>query len=258
MIYGNSNDPVLIKKIYLRIWTLRDEVEAVIRTRIERSEGEEIPKFEDLMEEYRERPPMLSPQLEVLEGGASEDAEEGEENAEDSAEEESEEAEEQSAEAAADGDQTEEAQADAPKDEGDSGKVDILQRFPVIPAEKIFRGTTVLSELTMDYMYFFSSQSFLEGQSIVIEFLVPKKFIINASVAYCRAYNMRSRIISEGKLPYRVAVKFSFMREGERTLLRNFVASVEPEVQVIEAPKPSGGGGGGDEDGFDELDDLDL
>lgn len=35
MIYNNSSDTVLIKKISLKIWTLRDEIEARIQTKLE-------------------------------------------------------------------------------------------------------------------------------------------------------------------------------------------------------------------------------
>src|SRR5690606_32544093 len=55
MIYHNSTDPVLIKKIPLRIWTLRDELEAVIQQRLESGEytAENKPSLDDLIEEYR-------------------------------------------------------------------------------------------------------------------------------------------------------------------------------------------------------------
>ena len=50
MIYGNSTDPVLIKKIELKIWTLRDELEAVIATRY--SDATNPPTIDDLVVEY--------------------------------------------------------------------------------------------------------------------------------------------------------------------------------------------------------------
>ncbi|MFT6604696.1 MAG: hypothetical protein ACJARO_002220, partial [Bacteriovoracaceae bacterium] len=57
MILGSSKDPVLIKKIYLRIWTLRDEVEAVISERISSGETDSL-SVEDLIQEYKSRSPL--------------------------------------------------------------------------------------------------------------------------------------------------------------------------------------------------------
>ncbi len=134
----------------------------------------------------------------------------------------------------------------------------IIQRRPKLDEEKIVLATAILSEIDMDHMYIFSNHKFVPGQSIVIDFVVPKRFTVNADVYYCREYNMRSRIISDKKLPYRIAVKFSFLKEGERTLLRNFVTSIEPDVEAsMPVPKMNKNQDSDDED-FDELDDFDL
>ncbi len=103
----------------------------------------------------------------------------------------------------------------------------------------------------MDHLYFFSNQDFTEGQSIVVEFQVPKRFIVNINVAYSRPFNMKSRIISDRKLPFRVVGSFSFLKEGERTLLR------QPEVKEVVAVKKKAQDSGDEDDGeFGDLDDL--
>lgn len=227
MIIGGSKDIVLIKKIYLNIWTLRDEVQAVITARAEAGQGKV--SVEDLIEEYKSRASLDSKDnttLEVLDGGKSEGAPE--------------------------------AQAESKEDEAEKtpSSITVTQRRPNIPSEKLHNGTTILSELNMEEMYFFSDQNFLEGQSIVIEFLVPNRFVLNANVFYSRPYNRKSRIIRDKNFIYRVAVKFSFLKPGERTLLRQFVKSVGPGAAQAVAPPEKAVKAQGE--GLDELDDLDL
>lgn len=249
MIYHNSNDPVLIKKIPLRVWTLRDELEAVIAARIESGEysEENPPSIEDLIAEYSKKTPLvkLDPNEDKTGLKLVEEAEE-----ESSEGEESEEGEAAEAEAEPETEVASETAAKAP--------VEVLQRRPKLSEEKIFHGTLVLAELEMDHLYFFSNRQFTPGQSIVLEFLIPKKFSMNVDVAYCRAFNLKSRIISNQNYRYRVAAKFTFLKEGERTLLRQFIKSVEPEVQKIAAPKITKGKAEETDDGFGDLDDLDI
>lgn len=274
MIYGNSTDPVLIKKISLKIWTLRDEIEAVISSRYKDSENK--PNINDLIEEYKAKGSLA-----ILEDGAGDDGEikdaaelddfgedemakalaeaeaqeaaeangEGEEEADSNSEENGEESEE-----------NQEEQADnilrletAPEEK--NGRLVIKQRTPMIPDNKVSHGRAILAEIYMDQMYFFSDTEFLVGQSIVLEFLVPKKFIMNATVAFCRTYNMKSRIISKNRLPFRVGINFSYLKDGERTVLRNFVKSIEPDVEEVAAKEEKKEESGGDE--FDIFDDLD-
>ncbi len=263
MILGSSKDSVLIKKIYLRIWTLRDEVEAVIKARVEAGSEDNI-SIDDLIEEYKSKSTTSldgeNVTLEVLNGGMSEEEEapEPEVKAEPESESDSESESETEAEASVEGEEKAEEEVAASESEAivdKDGPVDVIQRRPTLPEDKLYNGTTVLTEMNMEEMYFFSNQSFLEGQSIVIEFLVPKKFVINADVFYSRPYNMKSRIIRDNNLIYRVAVRFSFLKPGERTLLRQFVKSVEPDMTKTASPKAAPKK---QSDGFDDLDDLDL
>ncbi len=256
MILGSSKDPVLIKKIYLRIWTLRDEVEAVISERISSGETDTV-SVEDLIKEYKTRSPLEvaagGSGLEVLDGGKTEDEAEAEASSEEAAEETPEEEKE---EATADSSEESSDEEVAAKDsEEKSDAVNVMQRRPKLAEGKLYKGTTVLTELNMEEMYFFSNQSFLEGQSIVIEFMIPNKFVLNADVFYSRPYNHKSRIIRDTNLIYRVAVRFSFLKPGERTLLRQFVQSVEPDLSKHAKPKTAPKK---EADSFDDLDDLDL
>ncbi len=302
MIYGGSNDPVYIKKISLRLWTLRDELEAVIEKRLAHMgpDADRKQAISDLLEEYASKGPsaavipisdsggMLGSSGEELDDlGAAMAAAMGGAEASDDAPDPFEAA---MAEAAAEGegetDNSEEAapaedpfeaamatamegneggeSAPAPLmesgtvvDESDSNVVTLFQRRPSLPDHKIFNGKTVMAEVGMDEIYFFCQTKLLVGQSVVIEFQIPKRFRLCAEVRYCRQYNMKSRIISENALPYRVVAKWTYLRSGERTLLRQFIESIEPVVPVF---KPTGQIKPKEDDGdeFDELDDLDL
>ena len=97
-----------------------------------------------------------------------------------------------------------------------------------ISDEKIHHASTILSEINMNDISFFSAQRFVEGQSVVIEFQIPKKFTVNAEVEYCRNYAMKKQIISKNELPFRGRSRFTFANPEERDLLRQFVSSIEP------------------------------
>lgn len=260
VIHGNSTDPVLIKKISLRVWTLRDEVEAVIKSRYK--DAENPPSLEDLTQEYKSKGDFgdstegedgVKDASELDDFGEDEMAKAmAEAGAEDSAEE-SESSEDSDAEATEEGENKVMTLVTSPEEV--DGKVIVKQRLPEIPADKMASGRAILSEIYMDQMYFFSSQEYLVGQSIVLEFMVPKKFIMNADVVFCRTYNMKSRIISKNRLPFRVGIKFTYLKEGERTVLRNFVQSIEPTIEVVQVEEKKSDDGGGDE--FDIFDDLD-
>ena len=88
-IHKASKDPVLIKKIALKIWSLRTEIEEVIRFRLKEAENREVssPPLKDLIDEYQGN---VSPQdIEAIFKNLSSD-EEGEESEEEEEEEEEE------------------------------------------------------------------------------------------------------------------------------------------------------------------------
>ncbi len=272
MIHGNSNDPVLIKKISLRIWTLRDEIHAVVKRQL--LDDEAVTDISEIINEYdsrsRVQPAVASTEpaqtnekvkdedelddsedamaAALAETGSNEEAAIAEEDDLDDSED-------AMAAALAGDDSDEKSESNDESDQTSEKNTTIVQRHPSLDEDQVFAAKTVLAEIGMDRMFFFCSENFTEGQSIVIEFLVPKKFVINAEVVYCRLFNMKSRIISKIKLPYRVAVDFNFLKEGERTLLRQFLKTVEPEIQE-QVQNSAGKQDDEDEDEFSELDDL--
>lgn len=284
MIHHNSHDPVLIKRIGLKIWSLRDEVEAVIQYRLRQNPEKEQLSPEEITEiknEYLYRGPVdQRPNLQLIQGGDSAEAEESGDDLEAAmaaamngdAPEDAEATEEESSEGEGEEEDLEAAMAaamggGAPAEESTNdsagaapkgGPLKIIQRSSDnIPESKISRGVTILSEVSMDSLYFFGSEKYLEGQSIVIEFQIPKRFVVNANIVYCRPFNIKSRIISDKKVSYRIVAQFSFLKDGERTLLRDFIKSIEPDVQEAPAPSAAKEDDGGDDD-FDGLDGLDL
>lgn len=320
MIHNNSADPVLIKKIHLQIWLLRDEIENVIMNSLSGDPAEVRKTIALLRKEYNgnaaegdNEGPAPDNVLDLPVGGAEEDdpeelsaedgaaellaaAEAAEEDDEEEAESEEEieeapemlaseqegelpegleeaageEIETQAEETA----QTQSAEETEPPFEEKSqgitladflpeettGGVGILQRRPKLEPVQMMRAMCFLSELNMDAIYFFSNEKMMAGQSVVIDFLVPQRFLFMAEVIHCRPYNMRSRIISSTPHPFRVAARPLFLKAGERTLLREFLETVEPDLEAIaaqqKAKKPIKKKE--EEDDLDDLDDLDL
>ncbi len=244
MIYNNSTDPVFIKKISLKIWSLKDEVKAVIQEKIKNSQDDHL-TIDELKKEYCSKKAPVDNVIPLKEEAAEENLDTGEDEMAAAL-----------AEAEA-GESSEEPEVDNVEStsEETGEEIQVIQRTPPLSEEDISSGKTILAEVGMDRIYFFSNKSFLNGQSIVIEFLIPKRFVMNANIVFCREYNMKSRIISKNRLPYRIGADFSFLKEGERTLLRQFIHSIEPEVPeapvVQSKPKEV-------EEDFDEFDDLDL
>lgn len=252
MIYNSSNDPIYIKKISLRVWSLRDEVETIVKSKVAVNGPDQVfTEINEIAEHYTSQNPHS---LKLLKGGEA-NPDEASPPEETSTPEESPEATTTSEEA---NEASTEVQANAdnePSDDTDTDELKINTQRPNLPAEKIYSGKTLLSEVGMDKIHFFSDQQFLEGQSIVLEFQIPKRFIVNADIVFCRAYSMKSRIISANKMPYRVSARFTFLKPGERALLRDFLESIEVDmtkIQPKELPKESEGSG----DVSDDLGDF--
>lgn len=271
IIFGHSKDPILIKKIPLKIWYLRHEIEAVLREKLNHEDGKsENEHINDLIEEYVNTPASnvipINPEAEVVEIGEGQGAmaaalaDEGDigDGGEDAAA------------AKAEGDNEdigdgEDAMAAAIAEgspnaqNADENDVTIIkQRRPSVPDELIIHGKTLLAEVDMETMRLFCDENFLIGNTVIVEFLVPNKFSISANVIHCREFSMKSRIISQAKLSYRAILKFAFLKEGERTLLRQFLNSVEPEKAPVQKKAAKKVDEDEDDEGFDELDDLDL
>jgi hypothetical protein len=167
-IYNTSSDPVLLKKIPLRIWKLREEVESIIQSRYEKAtDKEKGVQIEDLAKEYA-----------TTTGHEKIDAEKK------------------------------------------------LQPEVIIPVEKISFGKAIISEINMEGIRFFCSSSYIIGNSLVVEFQIPKHFRLNAVVVNNKEYDLKSKLISKKKLPYRLFLQWTFLKPGERTLLRDFLQSI--------------------------------
>lgn len=250
MIHNSSSDPVLIKKISLKIWSLRDEIESRIQNTIE-STGS-VPEDEILKIREFYTPRTSSPDN-VLSITPTAELDSGEdEMAKAMAAVESEETE------SAEGSEESDKLSDTPAAEAtEENIVSISFGAPNIPEDKISKGKTVLSEISMEKMFFFCNKAYTEGQSIVIQFCIPKSFVVHADILYCRPFNLKSRIISQNNYTHRVLIRFNFLKEGERALLRQFLQSIEPDLSKTEKKADASKNEEGGSD-FNELDDLGL
>lgn len=261
MIHNSSSDPVLIKKISLKIWSLRDEIEARIQEKID--SGANLTE-EEIMQIRQQYTPKNS-NSNVLPMKSAAELDTGEDEmaramAEAAAEENNNE------EASSSDGATEDASPAADNvvslnggtQPSDSNIITISLDAPNIPEEKIAKGKTVLSEISMDKMFFFCNKAFTEGQSIVIQFCIPKSFIVNADILYCRPFNLKSRIISQNNYTHRALIHFKFLKEGERALLRQFLQSIEPDLSKAAKKSNSKDDDGAAGSDFGELDDLGL
>lgn len=259
MIYNKSGHPIDIKKISIRLWTLRDEIEAAIERRMKECEAAGVPLYiDDIKKFYNLNKEEETPDNVVqLNAGASEEEgmnslmeslgdevkAEGEEETQEASSEENPEvqaaaettevAEGEAAAASPVLDNAEEIIAEQATQGLDTNPNPILMRPYERQApdlDKISYGFTLLSDINMENMLGFVKDSFLQGQSIVVEFLIPQSFRITADVTYCHHYAMRSKIISSSKPDYRLQCKFTYLFAGERTNLRNFLKSIEPTV----------------------------
>ncbi len=260
MIHNSSSDPVLIKKISLKIWSLRDEIEARIQDQIDAGEmtNEEMAtKVSELQSEYTKKSEGTGNNVLQLKS-ADDLAAAGDDD----------EMEKAMAAAMEGGDEAAAENVEAPPADNvvsmngapvtDTNVISIAIESPVkLSEDKISKGKTILSEIGMEKMFFFSNKAFTEGQSIVIQFCIPKTFIVNADVIYCRPFNIKSRIISQNNYTHRMLIKFNFLKEGERALLRQFIQSIEPDVTKIVKKAPTEDADS-DEGDFNELDDLGL
>lgn len=211
MIYNKSTHPIEVKKISLRIWSLRDEIETAIARRIKECEAagiplyiEDIKNFYNLSNEQTDSTPQgVADLMESL----SQDNSMGE---------------------------AEDIIAEQKLQGIDNSKPNpILERpYQRTPPnlDKISYGFSLLSDVNMENFLSFTKNKFLHGQSVVVEFLIPQSFMMTADITYCHYYAMRSRIISSTRPDYRVQGKFNFTFSGERENLRNFLKSIEPEI----------------------------
>ena len=237
MIFNKSGHPIEVKKISIRLWGLRDEIEAALGRRMKECEAAGVPLFiEDIKKFYNLNAPaspdnvfQLKPKESEADGMASlmesvaDEAKEEEAKAADATEASANtlnEAEEIIAEQTMQGHETKKPNP-------------ILERPYQRQApdlNKVSYGFVLLSDINMESILSFTKDKFLQGQSVVVEFLIPQSFMMTADVTYCHHYAMRSRIISSTKPDYRLQCKFAYSIPGERENLRNFLKSIEPTI----------------------------
>ncbi len=267
MIYGSSNHPVEVKKIRLKIWTLREEIEWVIKCLQEKSEKELTPEeIQEIKNKYIghiKLPPTTMKEL-GIDNGNNEAESFSDQDGDDATEEASAQADDAKEPKDSSEESKEEEAQSANDNEANSTNSEIVtdenniifinRKRPDLAPERISDAVTMLSDVNMNIISCFSSERYLSGQSIILEFVVPTHFFVSAEVIECRNYNISSRIISESRPKYRLHAKFTFSRAGERTMLRRFLKSVEPEIPVEKKRKPKQD----DSDSLDDLDDLGL
>ncbi|MBA2406261.1 MAG: hypothetical protein H0V66_15905 [Bdellovibrionales bacterium] len=247
MIYNKSGHPIEVKKISVRLWSLRDEIEAAIGRRMKECEAAGVPLFIDDIKRFYNLnlQAPLNEQSNVLQLHANKtDEAESMANLMESLNEETIPEAEVST-AALEGEaapapesktfnQAEQLMAEQNKQGLETTKPNPIlerpyQRQPP-DLDKISYGFTLLSDIHMDNILIFNKDKFLQGQSVVVEFLIPQNFMMTATVTYCHYYALRSRIISSTKPDYRLQCSFSFAIMGERETLRSFLKSIEPTI----------------------------
>lgn len=253
-IFNKSHHPVEIKKISIRIWALRDEIEAAIERRMKECDAAGIPLYiDDIKKFYNMRvdAPLTDDsnvvQLKEKKAQTQDEMNDLMETLGDEVKND------ESAEAAASETEKKEdsntlneaeeilAEQKLKGIEGENPNPFLERPFTrqAPNLDKISYGFSLLSDVNMESILSFAKDSFLHGQSVVIEFLIPQTFIVSAEVTYCSHYALRSRIISSTKPDYRVQCKFTFAMPGERDNLRNFLKSIEPSVNEKKKKKDS-------------------
>lgn len=234
MIYNKSTHPIEVKKISIRLWSLRDEIEAAIERRIKECEAAGVPLYiDDIKKFYNLKQPKTPDNVVQLKPESQEDgmASLMEELGEEAKSGESQEA---APEESKSLNEAEEIIAEQTLQGLETKKPNPILERPyqrqAPDLEKISYGFILLSDINMENMLSFTKDKFLQGQSVTVEFLIPQNFMMTADVSYCHHYAMRSRIISSSKPDYRLQCRFAFAIPGERDTLRAFLKSIEPTV----------------------------
>lgn len=251
MIYNKSGHPIEVKKISIRLWSLRDEIEAAIGRRMKECEAAGVPLFIDDIKRFYNLnlQSSLNDQSNVLQLHNKTAEAENMANLMESIKDDALPEAVAAATAATEGEaapaavpapesqtfnQAEQLIAEQNKQGLETKKPNPIldrpyQRQPP-DLDKISYGFTLLSDINMEHILSFTKDKFLQGQSVVLEFLIPQNFMMTATVTYCHFYALRSRIISSTKPDYRLQCFFSFAILGERETLRNFLKSIEPTI----------------------------
>lgn len=240
MIIGKSNHPVTVKRIEVKVWKLRDEIEEAIAKRlidtnsnIEDVDIEDIKAFYSQNVSEDETPaqndnldssgnPMDDDALEMLQAMNSPEEDDAEAQA--------------LAMLEGQGLKPEvEKMADAIlEDDSKNTNHVVFKRISPHP-DKVSPGFTLLSDINMLEILVFTKEAYTHGSSIVLEFQIPKKFIMSAEVIKCVNISRNSKIISETRPKFRVQAAFKYLHENEKESLRAFLESIE--VDIPPSPK---------------------
>jgi hypothetical protein len=237
MIHNKSGHPIEVKKISIRIWSLRDEIEAALGRRMKECEAAGVPLYiDDIKRFYNINSAQDSDNVLPLNANAQAGADGMTSLMESLGEADS--------SPAADADNLNQAEGIIAEQKMQGLETEkpnpILMRPYQRQApdlDKISYGFTLLADVNMDTFLSFNKHKFLQGQTIVVEFLIPQSFLVTADVIYCNYYAMRSRIISPSKPDYRLQCRFIYLMPGERDNLRNFLKSVEPTIPAAKPKK---------------------
>jgi hypothetical protein len=117
-------------------------------------------------------------------------------------------------------------------DQGINPKIETNIGFtrPKVDKDETAAGFTILSDINMFYALFFSEKPYLYGQTICIKLNIPNGFTITAEVISVTNLTRNSRVISTEHPQYRIQTRLSYMFDGERAKLREFLESIEPEI----------------------------
>ncbi|WP_408096314.1 hypothetical protein ACJVC5_14830 [Peredibacter sp. HCB2-198] len=241
MIYNKSGHPVEVKKISIRLWSLRDEIEAALGRRMKECEAAGVPLYiEDIKKFYNLNAPTSPDNVFQLKPKDA-DGDAMASLMESVAEEAKEEAAPQAAEGTNTLNEAEEIIAEQTMQGLETKKPNPILERPyqrqAPDLNKVSYGFVLLSDINMESILSFTKDKFLQGQSVVVEFLIPQNFMMTADVTYCHHYAMRSRIISSTKPDYRLQCKFAYAIPGERENLRNFLKSIEPTIAEKKSKK---------------------
>ncbi len=271
-IFNKSQHPVAVKRIAVRVWSLRDEIEAALARRIKECEVAGLPLYIDDIKLFygmqTDKPLNGQPQLQLVDSDAPvENVDQMMEAIADSAAATEEtpvvdetpaaateetpvveaapvleapiEGEAKGDDAVKAADEIMAAQTTAEKIEAPVVKATLAPYSRQAPdSDKVSYGFVLLSDVNMGFMLAFSKEPYIPGQSIVAEFLIPRSFKMSAEIMMCTNYSMRSRIISQNKADFRLQCRFTFALQGERANLRDFLTSVEPDIKKISPPPP--------------------
>jgi hypothetical protein len=105
-----------------------------------------------------------------------------------------------------------------------------IERY--VGPDHIHPGYAILYDINFEEISFFTEFPFLPGQEIVIEFGIARTFTVQAEVVYIKNFQGRSRLIQAWKPNCRIKAKILAQHPGDRTLLREFLMSVDTKLRT--------------------------